>query len=73
MDTENVKLTSLDIVAWAYLKEELVNTPGSHEVNYLRKTFPNLLKFVEFMDLYLEQIKAKGLSKSLSVESNEGL
>ena len=46
-------MTSLDIVAWAYLKEEIVNTPESAEVKYMQENFPNLVKFVENMDKYL--------------------
>jgi len=51
------KLTSLDVVAWAYLKEELVNTPDSAEVNYMKEHFPNLITFVDFMDNYLGGIE----------------
>ena len=35
---------------YAYLKEELVNTPESSEVKYLKEKFPDLVKFVNFMD-----------------------
>lgn len=41
-------------MVYAYLKEELVNTPGSHEVNHLKQKFPNLIKFVEFIYESLE-------------------
>mmetsp|Transcript_12921 Transcript_12921/g.20031 ORF Transcript_12921/g.20031 Transcript_12921/m.20031 type:complete len:109 (-) Transcript_12921:361-687(-) len=44
------KLTSFDILAYVYLKEELVNTPDSVEVKYLTEKFKNLVKFVKFMD-----------------------
>ena len=46
------KLTSLDIVAWAYLKEELTNVKDTSIVKHLSKTYPNLIRFVAFMDEY---------------------
>lgn len=48
------KLSSFDILVYAYLKEELVNTPCSPEVSHLKQKFPNLLKFVEFIYECLE-------------------
>jgi len=48
-----VVVTSLDLVAWAYLKEELVNTADAEEVKYLKAHFKNLVHFVEFMDAYI--------------------
>lgn len=48
------KLTSLDIVAYAFLKEELINTPDSKEVEYLKTNFKNLVNFVEYMDQLLD-------------------
>jgi hypothetical protein len=50
-------LTSLDIVAWAYLKEELVNTPDSAEVAYLKQHFPNLIAFVHYLDTLLAGVQ----------------
>jgi hypothetical protein len=44
-------------VAWAYLKEELVNTPDSAEVTYLRQHFPNLIDFVHYMDMLLAGVQ----------------
>ena len=51
------KITSLDLIVWAYLKEELINTPGSKEVAYLKDKFKNLINFVKFMDGYLSEPK----------------
>lgn len=48
-----VRLTSLDIVAWAYLKEELTNTKETQIVKHLRDRYPNLLRFVQFIDEYV--------------------
>jgi hypothetical protein len=52
------KLTSLDVVAWAYLKEELVNTPESAEVKHMKQHFPNLIAFVAYIDGYLAGIES---------------
>ena len=41
-------------MVYAYLKEELVNTPCSHEVTHLKQKFANLVKFVDFIDEALE-------------------
>jgi len=41
-------------VAWAYLKEELTNTKESTAVNFLKERFPNLIRFTQFMDSYIE-------------------
>jgi len=54
-------LTSLDIVAWAYLKEELVNTPDSAEVAYLKQHFPNLIAFVAYLDTLLAGVQLREL------------
>lgn len=54
------QITSLDIVAWAYLKEEMVNTPESQEVKDLREKYPNLVKYVEYMDKMLREIESSG-------------
>ncbi len=48
-------------MAWAYLKEELVNTPNSSEVLYLKQHFPNLIAFVAYIDTVLSGIET-GLS-----------
>lgn len=48
----DLRVSSLDLVAYAYLKEELVNTPDSQEVKYLKSNFKNLIKFVDRMDAY---------------------
>lgn len=54
------QITSLDIVAWAYLKEEMVNTPESQEVKDLREKYPNLVKYVEYMDKMFREIESSG-------------
>ncbi len=54
------QITSLDIVAWAYLKEEMVNTPESQEVRDLREKYPNLVKYVEYMDKMFREIESSG-------------
>ena len=51
------QLTSLDIVAWAYLKEELINTPDSQEVKDLKAKYPNLVAFVNFMDTLFKNLE----------------
>ena len=63
----------MDIVAYAYLKEELVNTSKSHEVAHLTKNYKNLVKFVQFIEAYLAHIKTNGLKSSQKIDSNEGL
>jgi hypothetical protein len=40
-------------VAWAYLKEELVNTSDSAEVKYMKEHFQNLITFVDYIDSIL--------------------
>ena len=45
-----VDLCSVDFTVYAYLKEELVNTPNSEEVAYLKDHCPKLMKFYHFMD-----------------------
>lgn len=47
---ETPLISSFDILVYAYLKEELVNTPDSSEVKFLRLNFKELAKFVDFMD-----------------------
>ncbi len=54
---EPLQITSLDIVAWAYLKEELINTPDSQEVKDLREKYPNLIAFVIFMDAFFKSLE----------------
>jgi hypothetical protein len=47
----------LDIMTWAYLKEELVNTPDSKEVVYLKANFKNLIDFTTRMDSLSPSVK----------------
>ena len=44
-------------MAWAYLKEELVNTPESPEIKYMKEHFKNLITFVEYVDIILAQVE----------------
>ena len=46
----DLMLSSLDLTVYANLKEELVNTPQSDEVEYLKEKCPKLMKFVKLMD-----------------------
>ena len=62
-------MTSLDIVAWAYLKEELTNTSDAKEVKYLNEHFPNLVKFTGFIDGYFESLR----SGSTKMNTSEGV
>jgi hypothetical protein len=47
---DSIHISSLDILAYAYLKAELNNTPQAKEVKYLQTRFPNLIAFVERLD-----------------------
>ena len=49
------RLSSLDILTYAYLKEQLVNTPYSRETLYWQANYLNLTSFVRRMDLFIEQ------------------
>ena len=48
------RLSSLDIIAYAYLKEELINTPDSKEIIYLKENYTNLVNFVKTIDQLME-------------------
>lgn len=37
----------LDMLCYAYIREELVNTPESKEVEYLKQQFPELIRHCE--------------------------
>eukprot|EP00347_Sterkiella_histriomuscorum_P021159 403335024 len=56
------KLCSLDIVAFAYLKEIIINMPESQEVVYLKAKCQNLIQFVKKMDKLFDEIE-KGTQK----------
>lgn len=49
-DPNSKQISSLDLVVYVYLKEQLVNIPESEVVSMLVKEFKNLVKFVERMD-----------------------
>jgi hypothetical protein len=55
-----LQISSFDILIYAYLKEEINNTPDSSEVKYLKAKFPNLIKFVD----NFEKIEIKKCEKS---------
>ncbi|CAI2372887.1 unnamed protein product [Moneuplotes crassus] len=44
------QVSSLDLVVYCYLKEQLVNIPKSEIVGMLKNKFPNLVKFVKRME-----------------------
>ena len=55
----DLRISSLDLTVYAYLKEEIVNTEESEEVKYLRSKCPNLMKFYNLMDfLFTESTMA---------------
>ena len=62
-ENPKTKLNSLDLVIYAYLKEEIVNTPESAEVAYLKESCPLLMARVEFFDTMFEN--------STSTQENE--
>ena len=45
----SLRLSSLDLIAYAFLKEELINTEGSQE------SYPKLFRFIEVMDAIFNQ------------------
>ena len=51
-----MKLNSLDLVMFAYLKQELINTPESGEVTYVKESCPLLTSYVEYMDKMLGMV-----------------
>ena len=59
----STKLSSLDLVIYAYLKEEMVNTPDSAEVKYLKESCPLLNARIEFIDLMFGLIEEKAKPK----------
>lgn len=48
-----MRVSFLDLVAYSYLKEELVNTSDSAIVKYLKDSCPKVIKFVDFFDKLL--------------------
>ena len=48
-----MRVSFLDLVAYSYLKEELVNTSDSAIVKYLKDNCPKVIKFVDFFDKLL--------------------
>lgn len=63
-------MTSLDILAYAILKEELVNTPESNEVRDLNVNYPNLVTFVRRLDeQFTREEDSDGLVKVLSIDT----
>ncbi|CDW78641.1 UNKNOWN [Stylonychia lemnae] len=52
-----IQITSLDIVAYAYLKEELTNIPDSPQVIQMKESYQNLVEFVHKLDIFFASIK----------------
>lgn len=46
----DLRLSSLDLTVYAFLKEEIVNTSNSDEVTYLNESCPKLMKFYKLME-----------------------
>ena len=45
MENSNLRLSSLDLTVYSFVKEEIANTPNSDEVAYLKKSCPKLYQF----------------------------
>jgi hypothetical protein len=45
---------------YAYLKEEIVNTPDTPSVKYLKTSCPKLMAFVNFMESKFEGVGLSG-------------
>ena len=58
-----LNFSSLDFVVYAYLKEEIINTPDTPAVKYLKASCPKLMAFVNFMDSKFEN---DGMSKEMA-------
>lgn len=68
-----LSLRQFDLVAYAYLKEELVNTPNSQAVAYLKAKCPKLVAFVAFMDVLFsdeENLSTPGLQLESAVTAD---
>ena len=62
-----LNFSSLDFVVYAYLKEEIINTPDTPAVKYLKESCPKLMAFVNFMDSKFEN---DGMSKEMAKKIN---
>lgn len=60
-------MSSLDILAYAFLKAELVNSPDSEETKELVRVHANLVEFVGRMDSQVERFKN---SKAINLENS---
>lgn len=58
-------------MAWAFLKEELVNTKETPIVKHLKERYPNLLKFTQFMDDYLAKAETILQEEKLAWNTSE--
>ena len=56
-----MRISYLDLVAYSYVKEELVNTSDSLIVKYLKDNCPKVVKFVEYFDKLLKSTDALSL------------
>ena len=63
IDTISVDISSLDIVAWCYLKEELVNTSESKEVAYLKDIQKLIGKPIPVNNTHLYHVEFKPQGK----------
>jgi hypothetical protein len=63
-DEPSIHLSSLDILAYSYLKAMLENTPDSLEVQNLRANYKNLVDFVSRMDSQIERLERSELADS---------
>ena len=70
----DLRLSSLDITAYAYLKEELVNTEDSAEVKYLKEKCPNLMRFYSLMEfLFTGASPTKSIAKETLTDARARL
>lgn len=51
----DLRLSSLDLVVYSYLKEELINSEGTPEAKYLTEKCPRLLSFYKLMEFLFEE------------------
>lgn len=56
----DLRLSSLDLVVYSYLKEELVNCEGTPEAKYLTEKCPKLYNFYKLMEFIFERSDADG-------------
>ena len=67
----NLALSSLDFTVYAYIKEEMINTPESPEVKYLKSDCPSLMRFITLMDFLFKERKEVGSTRPEADENQE--